>query len=333
MKGAGGRWCGGVCALLGAGLLAVGGWQAAGQPGKAVLATMSGQLSDPLRELTRAAQPAPATPLPTAAPAATPAAVPAGLDTAALDAFCAAQAGSFSVYIRDLASGEEYRYAADVEYYPASVLKAAYALWLCESAEAGYLDLSGEVYNFYGGELATGALADYAAEETIPIWAVLHAMIARSDNQAVRLLAAVWPGDAGMGFPVFLQALGFHLPESCQITVEDGIWGIMDVEDAGLLMCALYDYFETDTEIARRLQSCFLDADHTALYTPEGVAAAKKYGSWDAAFHDLAIVYAAHPYILCCMTDQGNAEVDFPAATVEAMQQLGALVYNQLNTA
>ena len=79
-----------------------------------------------------------------------------GLDSSALDAFCAAQAGSFSVYVKDLSSGEEYFFGTDAEYYPASILKAAYALWLCEMGEAGLVDLSGAVYNFYGEELASG---------------------------------------------------------------------------------------------------------------------------------------------------------------------------------
>ena len=62
-----------------------------------------------------------------------------------------------------------------------------------------------------------------------------------------------------------------------------------------------------------------------------GSAAAKKYGSWDYAYHDTAIVYAAHPYILVCMTDQGDAAVDFPPAATAAMQELGKRVYEGLN--
>ena len=74
-----------------------------------------------------------------------------------------------------------------------------------------------------------------------------------------------------------------------------------------------------------------LAADHEILYVPKGVAAAKKYGSWDYAYHDTAIVYAAHPYILVCMTDQGDAAVDFPPAATAAMQELGKRVYEGLN--
>ena len=265
MRGGQGRLYRGVCILLGLGLLTFGGWQAAGQPGIAVLETQvtrvkqaAQYLSVPLPTATATATPT-ATAMPTATPAATPAAA-IGLDSSALDAFCAAQAGSFSVYVKDLSSGEEYFFGTDAEYYPASILKAAYALWLCEMGEAGLVDLSGAVYNFYGEELASGALAGYAASETIPVWDALYTMIAQSDNQAVRLLAAVWPGNAETGFSAFLWELGFHAADSCAITMEEGIEGVMSIEDAGILMNALYEYFDTDTELARQLRACFLDA-------------------------------------------------------------------------
>lgn len=256
----------------------------------------------------------------------------AGLDTAALDAFCAAQPGHFSVYLGTLDGSTLYTHDTEMLYYPASTLKAAYALWLCQQADEGLIDLEGEIPNYYyGGELAATPLAEYAASAAVPAWKVLHAMIAQSSNEAMRLLAASWPGDASGGFVEFLRTLGFGTPDACAITWEGGIDGVMSVADAGRMMSALAAYFETDTSTAIRLRQCFLDAEHTALYIPEGVPAAKKYGSWDYAFHDLAIVYADTPYILCCMTDQGDRDIDFPAAPVEAMQQFGELVYTQLN--
>ena len=253
-----------------------------------------------------------------------------GWDTAVLDAFCAQQPSGFSVYAQDLETGEIYTYNDEIEYYPASTLKAAYALWLCEQAEQGVLDMEGTVNNLFSfGRLEGGKLDAYDGCATIPAWDVMYAMITVSDNDAMDMLVSTWPGSEETGFCDFLSELGFHAPYSCTMTLEDGIQGIMNVQDAGLLMQALYDYFETGTGTALQLMDCFLDAEHTALYIPEGVEAAKKYGSWDYAFHDFTIVYAEHPYILCCMTDQGDQNVDFPPAVVEAMQELGQLIYEQ----
>ena len=213
---------------------------------------------------------------------------------------------------------------------PASTLKAAYALWLCQQAEQGVLDMEGNVSNpFSFGTLEGTKMSVYDGCAVIPAWDVMYAMITVSDNNAMDMLVATWPGSEETGFCDFLYNLGFHAAYSCSMTAEDGIQGIMNVEDAGLLMQALYEYFDTETSTALQLMDCFLDAEHTALYIPEGVEAAKKYGSWDYAFHDLAIVYAEHPYILCCMTDQGDQNVDFPPAVVAAMQELGQLIYAQ----
>lgn len=253
-----------------------------------------------------------------------------GWDTAVLDAFCAQQPSGFSVYAQDLETGKVYTYNEEIEYYPASTLKAAYALWLCEQAEQGILDMEGTVNNLFPfGRLEGGKLDAYDGCAAIPAWDVMYAMISVSDNDAVDMLSSTWPANEETGFCDFLSELGFHAPYSCSVTREEGIQGIMNVQDAGLLMQALYEYFETGTGTALQLMDCFLDAEHTALYIPEGVEAAKKYGSWDYAFHDFAIVYAEHPYILCCMTDQGDQNVDFPPAAVEAMQELGQLIYDQ----
>lgn len=264
---------------------------------------------------------------PTLEPTSTPF---AGWDTAALDAFCAQQPSGFSVYAQDLETGTIYTYNAETEYYPASTLKAAYALWLCEQAEQGALDMEGDVYNLFSfGALEGTKLDAYDGVSTIPAWDAMYAMITVSDNNAMDMLVSTWPASEATGFCDFLADLGFHSPYSCSMTLEDGIQGIMNVSDAGLLMQALYQYFETETSISLQLMDCFLDAEHEALYIPEGVEAAKKYGSWDYAFHDFAIVYAEHPYILCCMTDQGDQNVDFPPAVVEAMQELGMMIYSQ----
>lgn len=253
-----------------------------------------------------------------------------GWDSVVLDAFCAQQLGGFSVYAQDLETGAVYTYNEQSEYYPASTLKAAYALWLCQQAEQGVLDLEGDVGNYFSfGTLEDTKLSAYDGCAMIPAWDVMYAMITVSDNNAMDMLVATWPGSEETGFCDFLYDLGFHAPYSCSITTEDGIQGVMTVQDAGLLMRALYEYFDTGTSTALQLMDCFLDAEHTALYIPEGVEAAKKYGSWDYAFHDLTIVYAEHPYILCCMTDQGDQNVDFPPQVVAAMQELGQLIYDQ----
>ena len=133
---------------------------AAGALAAALLASLAG---------CGAAAPAAAQADPTAAPAASPTPTPSPTpDPAAVASSIAAQQqaeqeaaraasdealaalveylesceGSVSVSCIRLSDGYGFAYNADLPYYAASLLKAPYALWLCQRAEAGELDLS-----------------------------------------------------------------------------------------------------------------------------------------------------------------------------------------------
>lgn len=220
-----------------------------------------------------------------------------------LDSLLESMPGRVSVWLKDITTGQTYTYQTQTDYYCASVLKAPYALWLSQKDESGEIDLSEMHYS-----------KSY--------WDLLHNMIANSDNDATYLIANKWQADAQSGFQDFLSQLGFSNPGSCDV-MPDGIHGRMTAEDGGKTMEALYNYFETGTEDAKRLQDAFLAADHQLLWLPD--TAAKKYGSWDGALHDMAIVYTEHPYIISVFTDWGNTEVGFPAEGTARMQQIGQL--------
>lgn len=262
-----------------------------------------------------AATPAP-TPPPTPAPTPTPEPTPVpgpGITAeaaASLDAFLDAQPGSVSVWLRDISTGDTYTYGESAGFYCASTLKAPYALWLAQRDEAGEIDLD----TSWNG--STG-------------WDRIYTMISVSSNDAAHGLAGVWPGDVENGFADFLTQLGFASPEGCEVT-QDGIHGWVTARDGGLSMEALYHYFETGSENALRLQQAFLDAQHDYLWFP--ASAAKKYGSWDNAFHDMGICYSEQPYILSVFTGYGTQD-EVPAEGVEMMQQFGRLVAQVLGQA
>lgn len=247
--------------------------------------------------------------LPGVTPTLAPSSVPVesgpitGEEAAQMDALLDSMPGSISVWIQDIISGQIYTYQPDNGFYCASTLKAPYALWLCQKDEAGLIDLNATVGS------ATG-------------WELISPMIAKSSNGAAHDLGQMWPGSVETGFSDFLAELGFASPEGCEV-VEEGIHGWVTGEDGGRAMRALYDYFETGTDEAKQLQQAFLAADHDLLYCP--AAAAKKYGSWDQALHDMAIVYAQRPYIISMFTDWGDAEVSFPEEGRQRMQQVGLL--------
>lgn len=224
-------------------------------------------------------------------------------EAAEMDALLDGMPGSISVWIQDIQSGQTYTYKPDNGFYCASTLKAPYALWLCQRDEEGLIDLNAAVGSKTG-------------------WELIDPMIAHSSNGAAHDLGQMWPGNLDTGFSDFLTELGFASPEGCEV-VEEGIHGWVTGADGGRAMRALYDYFETGSVNALKLQESFLAADHDLLYCP--APAAKKYGSWDQALHDMAIVYAERPYIISMFTDWGDAEVSFPEEGRERMQQVGQL--------
>lgn len=245
-----------------------------------------------------------ATPQPTATPEPDTTDQPiTAAEAAEMDALLDSMPGSISVWIQDIDSGQTYTYKPDNGFYCASTLKAPYALWLCQRDEEGLIDLNAAVGSKTG-------------------WELIYPMIAHSSNGAAHDLGSMWPGSLETGFSDFLTELGFASPEGCEV-VEEGIHGWVTGADGGRAMRALYDYFETGTENALQLKDAFLAADHDLLYCP--APAAKKYGSWDQALHDMAIVYADRPYVISMFTDWGDQEVSFPEDGRARMQQVGQL--------
>lgn len=222
----------------------------------------------------------------------------------ALDVLLDSMPGSVSVWVEDIATGQTYTYQSDISFYCASILKAPYALWLSQRDEAGEIDLTTPM---------NGTTA----------WDLIYTLIANSSNDAAYCLAKQWPTTEETDFTEFLSQLGFSNPSSCEIT-EEVISGQITAEDGGAIMHALYEYFETNTQNAKQLQQAFLAADHDLLWLPD--TAAKKYGSWDQALHDMAIVYTERPYIIVVFTNWGDTDVDFPAEGTARMQQIGKLV-------
>lgn len=247
-----------------------------------------------------------------------------GAERAALDELCAGMPGSFSLILLDLESGDEYAYRPDTPYTAASLVKAPYALWLCQRADAGEIDLAQPIPYPADCWQSSGMLAGYAGQQTIDPALLMTAMLAQSSNEAARALAATWPTDDA--FHAFLrEELGFSNPESC--CIDPRIRGSVTARDLQNTLEALNAYFAGGAAHTEALRGMMLAAEHEILWIPEGTQAAKKYGSWDGAFHDTAIVSAPHPYLAIALSDWGDRNVDRPAAAMERMRQAGQLAW------
>lgn len=247
---------------------------------------------------------------------------------------------SFAYY--DIASGDSITYNSEEVRYSASLIKAPYVYSVlseieefektCERDENGEIiytdenkkyDLSEKwVYNSAtmlaegsgkimeekdGFELTWGELIDYA--------------LLYSDNVAFAQLRERF------GYSYFYNQMN-----------EIGVYGIksgfmnLSVDDCVAFMKKLNEYFDTESEYAAHMKECMSKSKHLEMicsHYDEGMAA-HKYG-WDiGAFHDMALVFDEHPYILVIMTDYedgGEEPLDFFEDVTEYVKKIHSVKY------
>lgn len=235
-----------------------------------------------------------------------------------------------SVWIQDLDTDNVFVYNPGNRYYQASIIKSPYSLWICRNADKGLIDLQNPIENHYDLCSDSKWIANYKDNETIDPWVCIDAMIYASDNKATSILQRTWPvnyRNSDDDFNKFLHNILDWEESSCGEVDRDTTNGWLTVTDAAKTLTYLYNYFESDSLNGQRLKDSYTQAVHNYLWFPEDVEVAKKYGSWTDAFHDIAIVYADHPYLIACMTDAGEI-AHFRPDAVNYMQELGKLAYD-----
>ena len=275
--------------------------------------------------------PEPVTPEPPAEPAVSggPEGSIAPEEAEAIDELIDSFGGGVSVYYKSLTEGDTYSYAANTEYYIASVVKAPYALYAYQLADAGALDLSQE-YTFQSRHWQGGS--KYFQRKDIgkkyTMGQLLEYTIRYSDNNAFKIVREEVSVD---GFKQFVRTLGLER-ENCMdaLTAGSGIRGNISAHDAGIIAEKIYQYMEGDSPNAGKLKEDMLHTEQPMLQSSYPMA--RKLGSWEDAMHDVAIIYAPEPYVLAVCTNRGHTydswytDADYDifikiSAMVEALSQ------------
>jgi len=231
---------------------------------------------------------------------------------------------NISLYYEDIENGYTYSYRGDEVYDSASCIKAPYALSLIRAAEAELADIpegsdlvamaaNGEIfYNFTGNSITyvkdmeengTGKIKDGAIGTVYTHLQLLEYMLKYSDNVAYAQLKAAY-GIEDMRDQVYTMGLTSMRKSMSNLSANDG----------GKIMRAIYDYMESDGMYSEFLYNSMLNSAHTVMigYAVSPAKTAHKYG-WDTgAYHDMAIVYDEHPFILVIMSDMdtGGDEIN-----------------------
>lgn len=212
---------------------------------------------------------------------------------------------SVAVYFKDLDSGAEYIYNGEKVFYMASLNKAPYALYLYHLAETGQTSLDTEIYvtaeGVSNGDPEKEESGRIRNDETLPRNYTLEELILNllrySDTGALRVLRRHYP-EAGL-VEYAGSEWGLAEPERLSSLLRSRV----SAQDTAIYLDRMYDYMENG-QYGAQLKENLLNAQHSLIRSEYPVA--HKYG-WDIdAYHDMAIVYAEHPYAIAILTGKSN---------------------------
>ncbi len=233
-----------------------------------------------------------------------------------------------SIYYEDLETGLVFAHGADVKYPSASLVKAPFALsfmrvirdeWLVlaenaeEGAELDPMDVMGlsDVFTYtvdyrVGG---SGVIFESPEGTEYRYYELVAYLLNESDNVAYSRLRAKY------GTKYLSEMI-----KELELTSMYGGIHQMSARDCGTVMKELYAFIEEENPYSSLLYDNLVQTNYQVMI-PYGVhptPAPHKYG-WDVgAYHDMAVVYDEHPYVVAILTDldEGDYEVRTYVQTV-----------------
>jgi beta-lactamase class A len=217
-------------------------------------------------------------------------------DTAAmLDAAIGAYGDGVSVYYRDLGSGAEYEYRALDKYPAASVIKAPYCMYVYSLISQGKADPDQIfVYTEEYTQGGTGLIQKMELGTELTLRQLLTLAIRESDNIAFAMLRKVFPVS---GYKEYVSGIGLRFPEDIRWAANS----LLCARDAGIYMTAIDAFIRSDPH-GPDLEYDMRRTKYPLIRSSYPIA--RKYGWMEGAYHDAAIVYAPHPYVLVILSDR-----------------------------
>ncbi len=217
----------------------------------------------------------------------------------------------------NLNTGYGIAYNIDTEIYGASTFKAAYVLYICQNLlETGIRTLDDNITYYLQDEYDQS----YYAYGTNSLRDTIYDCIVESDNGAYVALRKEFDSPE---FDTWLASF------DCNVKIEEGSYfPTYDVRNASKIWLEIYNYFNTDTEIANFFKSLLTQTQTSflreALSDYEGIEVADKAGWYDSGdevtgiydcVNDAGIItFEETAYLFCMMTaiaDNDITENDF----------------------
>lgn len=241
-----------------------------------------------------------------------------------LAAICKTNKNSISLYYKDLDTGYTIQYRVDEIYQAASVIKAPYVKYLLTSEVDWNKELT--MTSKQGG---SKYIDNQPTGTKFTIGELMEYTIRYSDNTAYYMLNKEFDFT---GFNAYAADLGIRANKARNLTLKFSKprFGYLSAYDVGTYMVDIARYIESGTDSAKQLYSWMITTEEQSqlcaayngkeytieqLKKPDALSAAyedrrngytiaHKYGeqdygeAWNRAYHDGAIVWRDHPYVL-----------------------------------
>lgn len=236
--------------------------------------------------------------------------------------------GHIGLYVLDTASGQSYALHADEPIEAASVIKLPIMVEAFRQREAGKLDFNAPVTIHAEDKLPScGALTYLHDGLTVSVRDLVTLMIILSDNTATNLLIRL------LGLENINAAIdGLHLtgtrlnrPLFRPDLAAKGIQNFVTARDMGRLLEGLLRGEIVSERASREMLDILanqrLNGKMPFFLHDKGIRCAHKTGEDDGVTHDVGIINASSPRILCFLSEK----TDVPRAE-RALQDIAALV-------
>ena len=224
---------------------------------------------------------------------------------------------NIAVYYEDLETGRKIEFDSNRVFHPASVIKVPYMMYIYELAEQGKANL-GRTFTYTEKNFREGAgkIAEMPYGSTFTTEQLIEYSIGFSDNIAFYMLRDVYTPSK---FQSYAKELG--------VSVGANAMNRITARDCAIYYHRVYDKAKEGNANANKLLGFMKKTKYNQQIQKgvPGITIAHKYGWWNGNFHDAAIVYDTHPYMLIIFTNcDPEAEPSFQIfkSVTEVIQQL-----------
>lgn len=236
--------------------------------------------------------------------------------------------GNVGLYVKDTATGEELRVRADLPVEAASVIKLTVMAEAFRQKETGMIDFDAPFTVPAESKLPSCGALNYLHDGlTVSVRDLVVLMIILSDNTATNLLIDLLGREnigamiASLGLTGTVLNRKLFMPELARL----GVKNYVSAGDIGrlleLLLAGKVVSPDASAEMLSIMADQRLNGKMPFFLHSRGIKCAHKTGEDDGITHDVGVIYAATPRILCFVSEH----TDVPAAE-RALQDIARLV-------